>query len=297
MKYLLLAALAVAPLFAAGPPKTRARDSHAQDRAQAWKLLDESLRDGYYEHRQQALAALATVGYPDPDVVKHVVAALQDKEPMVRSQAALALGDLQAKSAIPDLKRALDDTPEVSFAAAKALTAMGDPSGRDILIAVLSGQRKDTPGMLTNAMREARKRLHHPEGLFLMGSQDAVGAMFGPASMVIPAIRNTTALQGKGTPGRAAAVAYLAKYPDPYAVDLLEWALKDDNQYIRLEAAKDLGERGDARSIPKLEALWLDSENIVRDMAAASILRILSRDGEAGVVQPGPVDPPKLGAK
>jgi HEAT repeat protein len=292
VRYALFAALAAVPLFAAPPP-----NSHAEDRAQAWKLLDESLRDGYYEHRQQALAALATVGHPDPEIVKHVVAALHDKEPLVRSQAALALGDLQAKSAIPDLKRALDDNAEVSFAAAKALTAMGDPSGRDILVAVLMGERKDTPSMWTNALREARKRLHHPEGLFLMGSQDAIGAMFGPASMVIPAIKNTTDLQGKGTPGRAAAVAYLAKYPDPNAINLLEWALKDDNRFIRLEAAKDLGDRGDAGSIPKLEALWLDSENIVRDMAAASILRILSRDGEAGIIQPGPVDPPKLGAK
>jgi HEAT repeat protein len=275
----------------------RAQNSRAADRSQAWKLLDESLNDHSYENRQQALAALATVGHPDPDVVKHVVAGLHDKEPLVRCQAALSLGDLKAKSAIPALKRALDDTPEVSFAAAKALTAMGDSSGRDILIAVLAGKRKDTPGLWTNAMREARTRLHHPEGLFLMGSQDAVGAMFGPASMVIPAIRDTTALQGKGTPGRAAAVAYLAKYPDPYAVNLLEWALKDDNQFIRLEAAKDLGDRGDAGSIPKLEALWLDSENIVRDMAAASILRILARDGEAGIVAPGPVDPPKVSNK
>jgi HEAT repeat protein len=292
VKYALLAALAAAPLFAASP-----LNSPAQDRAQAWKLLDESLRDGYYEHRQQALAALATIGHPDPAVVKHVVAALQDKEPLVRCEAALALGDLQAKSAIPDLRRALDDNAEVSFAAAKALTAMGDPSGRDILVAVLMGERKDTPGMWTNAMREIRKRFHHPEGLFLMGSQDAIGAMFGPASMVIPAIKNTTDLQGKGTPGRAAAVAYLAKYPDRYAVDLLEWALKDDNRFIRLEAAKDLGGRGDAGSIPKLEALWLDSENIVRDMAAASILRILARGGRAGIVQPGPVNPPKVSAK
>ncbi|HVW08359.1 MAG TPA: HEAT repeat domain-containing protein [Bryobacteraceae bacterium] len=282
-------------LFAVVPASAQNRPM--QDREQAWNLLDESLRDGYYEHRQQALAALATVAQPDPDVVKHVVAALQDKEPLVRCQAALALGDLKATSAIPDLKRALDDTPEVSFAAAKALTAMGDPSGVSILVAVLAGKRKDTPGMWTNAMREARKRLHHPESLFLMGSEDAVGAMFGPASMVIPAIKDTADLQGKGTPGRAAAVAYLAKYPNPYAVDVLEWALKDDNRFIRLEAAKDLGDRGDAGSIPKLEALWLDNENIVRDMAAVAILRIVARNGEAGLVQPGPVDPPKISAR
>jgi HEAT repeat protein len=286
VKYVLLLAFSLAPAFA---------QSSAQHRAQAWTHLEESLHDGNYEHRQQALAAIATIGHPDPDAVSHVLAALHDKETLVRSQAALTLGDLQATSAIPDLKRALDDNPEVSFAAAKALTAMGDPSGRDVLIAVLAGERKDTPGIWTNALREARRRLHHPEGLLLMGSQDAVGAMFGPASMVILAIRNTTALQGKGTPGRAAALAYMAKYPDPYAVDLLEWALKDDNQFIRLEAAKDLGERGDAGSIPKLEVLWLDNENIVRDMAAASILRILARDGQAGIVQSGPVTPPRTG--
>ena len=48
-------------------------------------------------------------------------------------------------------------TGEVAFAAAKALTDIGDPSGRPMLIAVLAGERKDTPSMMTNAMREAKK--------------------------------------------------------------------------------------------------------------------------------------------
>jgi HEAT repeat protein len=200
---------------------------------------------------------------------------------------------MKALSALPYLKEALDDTSEVSFAAAKALTQLGDTSGRDILIAVLAGDRKDTPGMMTSAMRDARDKLHHPEGLFLMGSEDAMGAMFGPASMVIPAIKDTTDLKGKGAPGKAAAVAYLAKYPDPYAVQLLEWALIDDNQFVRLEAARALGERGNAGSIDKLEGLYWDKHNVVRDMAAASILRILARGGEAGAISPGPVSQPK----
>lgn len=267
------------------------------DRARAWKLLDESLQDGNFEHRQQALVALGTLQSPDPDAVQRVRVALQDKEPLVRCAAALALGNLQAESAIPDLRQALDDTAEVSFAAAKALTQLGDSAGREVLIAVLSGERKDTPGMMTSAAREAKRRLRHPQELLLMGSQDAAGAMFGPASMVIPAIRNTADLKGKGTPGRVAAVAYLSKYPDRYAVDLLEWALKDDNQFVRLEAAKGLGERGDSGSVPALQAMWLDKENIVRDMAAASILRILARDGMTGIVTPGPVMPPKISNK
>lgn len=258
--------------------------------SQAWDVLDKSLADGSAEHRRQALAALSTMSDPGPDAVKRVEAALQDKDVFVRQSAALALGAMKATAAIPALKQALDDdSPEVDFAAAKSLTEMGDASGRDLLIAVLAGERKDTPGMMTNALRKAKGKIHHPEGLMLMGVQDATGAMFGPVSMVIPAILDTADLKSKGAPGRAAATAYLAKDPDPYAITLLEWALTDDNQFVRLEAAKGLGDRGNAESVPKLEAMLGDSHNIVRDMASVAMIRIAARNGEAGHVTPGPV--------
>ena len=44
--------------------------------------------------------------------------------------------------------------------------------------------RKDTPGLLTNALRDARKSISHPEGLILMGAEDAAGTFFGPAGYV-----------------------------------------------------------------------------------------------------------------
>lgn len=292
MKYIALLAFAIVQTLPAAD-----QADFKTDRSQAWKLLDESLRDSSSEHRQQALASLSTLGAADPDAVQRAVTALHDKDLFVRRTAALALGDMKAASALASLKEALDDSPEVSFAAAKALTQLGDTSGRDVLVAVLAGERKDTPGMFTNAMRAAKARLKHPEGLILMGTEDAAGAMFGPASMVIPAIKDTTDLKSKGTPGRAAAVAYLAKYPDAYAIQLLEWALDDDNQFVRLEAAKGLGERGNSASIQRLQALWLDKHNMVRDMAAASILRILARNGEPGEVSQGSVVQPKTDKK
>jgi hypothetical protein len=79
------------------------------------------------------------------------------------------------------------------------------------------------------------------KALFLMGMEDAAGSMFGPASMVIPTVKDTSDLRSKGAPGKAAAVAYLAKYPDPYAMQLLEWALDDGNQFVRMEAAQKPG--------------------------------------------------------
>ncbi len=293
MRYIaLVAVVALRTLLAVEPVDTKSETTGA------WKVIDDSIRDGSsQEHREQALAALSTFGSSNAEAIQRAVAALHDKDAVIRRSAALALGELKAHSALGDLKQALNDTPEVSFAAAKSLTQLGDTSGRDVMIAVLAGERKDAPGMFTNAMRDAKERLHHPEGLFLMGSEDAAGSMFGPASMVIPAVKDTTDLKSKGAPGKAAAVAYLAKYPDPYAVQLLEWALDDGNQFVRLEAAKALGDRGNAGSIPKLDKLLDDQHNIVRDMAAVSILRILSRDGAAGAMAPGPVEQPKTDKK
>ncbi len=268
--------------------------------SQAWHVLDESLKDGSSERAfSRAIASMATRSEQTiREAVQRAERALHDKDLFIRRAAAIALGEMNAKSAIPALKAALDDdSPEVSFAAGKALTQLGDTAGRDVLIEVLKGERKDAPGLMTNAMRDAKQKIRHPEGLFLMGAEDATGAMFGPVSMVFPAIKDTTDLKSKGAPGRAAAVAYLAKYPDEYAVQLLEWALKDDNQFVCLEAEKALGERGNAGSIEKLRPLFEDKHNIVRDMAAASVLRILARGGETGQVSAGPVIQPKTDKK
>ena len=259
--------------------------------ARAWEVLDKSLSGGSID-KEQALASLATIGSPDEHAVKSAVGALHDKDAQVRQYAALALGEMNSADAIPALQQALGDTDEVAFAAAKSLVELGDKSGEPMLIAVIAGDRKDTPGMLTNAVREAKTKLRHPEGLFLMGAEDATGAMFGPASMAFPAVKDTAELRGKGTPGRAAAAAYLAKDPDPYAIPLLEWALGDDNHFVRLEAAKALGARGGQKSIPKLEYALNDAHNAVRDMAAVSILRISARNGAEGT----PGNTPSCGA-
>ena len=271
--------------LAAMVPLLTAQDSEARrpgaPEARAWEALDKSLSGGSID-KEQALAALATFGAPDQHAVNAAIGALHDKDAQVRQYAALALGQLKSADAIPALKQALGDTNEVAFAAAKSLIDLRDKSGEQVLIAVIAGDRKDTPGILTNAVRDAKTKLRHPEGLFLMGAEDAAGAMVGPASMAFPVVKDTAALKGSGTPGRASAAAYLAKDSDPYAIPLLEWALGDDNHFIRLEAAKALGARGGSASIPKLEFALGDSHNAVRDMAAVSILRITARDGEEG---------------
>jgi HEAT repeat protein len=258
---------------------------------QAWQTLSESLGSDS-AHRREALAAIGTISEHDGQAVKTASEALQDKNPLVRQAAALSLGSMKATEAVPALEQALDDSGEVAFAAAKALTEIGNPAGRDLLITVLAGERKDIrPGAMTQALREGKSKLHHPGGLVLTGAQDATGAMFGPVSFVFPAVKDAVDLKGKGAPGRAAAAAYLARDPEPYAVTLLEWALRDENQFVRLEAARGLGQRGNTESVTVLEPLLKDDHNYVRDMAAASIIRIVDRGGAAGEPLSGPVNP------
>ena len=154
-----------------------------------------------------------------------------------------------------------------------------------MLIAVLAGDRGATPGIMTNAVREAQRRVKHPQGLILMGAEDAAGTMFGPAGMALTAVTEAAHMRSKGAPARAAAAAYLAKASDPYAVTLLEWALADDSRMVRIEASKGLGLRGNVDSIAKLEPLLKDDHNAVRCMAAAAIIRLGSKSPSTGAKQ------------
>ena len=246
-------------------------------RETAWGELNTALKGDMY-HRLQGLAAIATIPGTDDHAVKIASEALHDHDAEVRVAAANALAEMKATQAAPDLKAALTDTNEVAFAAAKALCKMGDPAGRETLVAVLAGERKDAPGMLTKAVRDARKDMHHPEGVLVMGGQEASGLLLPGSGMGIVAVKD--AFKIRGTSGQASAAEALAKDPEPYAVTLLEWALSDDKWEVRSAAAKALGERGTSDSIEKLETVMIaDKHPAVRTLAAAAIIRIGDRAG------------------
>jgi HEAT repeat protein len=247
-----------------------------------WGILNQGLEDGDVEHRKRAITALATIG-PVHEAVQMIEKGLQDKDALVRQTAAAALGESGAKEAIPYLKAALDDSPEVSFTAAKALWDLGDSSAREIFQQVIEGERKDTPGKMRGAMRDAKRRLR-PTQLALMGAKEAAG-LFGPASMGLDAVQEVMkeAKKDSGSPGRTVAAGILAKDSDPYALTLLEWALGDNSSTVRVAVAKALGERGNQDTIPKLTPLLADDRHAVRYMAAAAIIKLnLKQPAPAG---------------
>ena len=255
-----------APLDPAAPPR------QASD--MAWSALTRGVEHADVDHRKKALAALGTIG-PTSRGVKLAAEGLRDKDTFVRQSAATALGDMGSPEGIPALKAALDDGPEVSFSAAKALWKLGDStSAHEILWQVLAGERKDTPGFLTTALRNAKHKLR-PEELALMGAREAAG-LFGPAAIGVDAAEEATkaAKDGKASPGRVVAAETLANDPDPYTLTLLEWALDDSSGTVRAAVAKALGQRGNQQTVPKLALRLNDEHHAVQYMAAASIIKL-----------------------
>lgn len=242
--------------------------------ASAWETLDKGLRDDDTEHRRKAIGAVGTIG-AEPEAVKRVVQALHDKNTLVRQKAAATLGEMGSPDAIPELKIALDDDQaEVSFTAAKALASLGDPSGREIFWQVMQGQRKDGPGFIEGALRNAKHRLS-PGQLAVMGAKEAAG-MLGPASIAVDVAAELVkdVKKSSGAPGRVIVAEVIAKDPDPNSISLLEWALRDDSSTVRAAVAEALGECGTAETPTKLAPLLSDDSHAPRYMAAAAIIKL-----------------------
>jgi len=263
--------------LAQAPAPQRATGSTATLRA--WNMLNEGVVDKDAEHRKKALAAIGTISRL-PRAVKLAEEGLLDKNLLVRQAAAAALGDLGSGAAIPALRAALDDeSPEVSFTAAKALWTLGDYSYADeILWQVMRGERKDAPTFKEGALRQAKKKLA-PGELALMGAKEAAG-LFGPAAIGVDAVAEgvKASTSTGGAPGRAITAGLLARDGSAYSLTLLEWAVNtDDSTAVRVAAAKALGERGNIGTIAKLLPRLEDEHHEVRYMAAASIIKLSRR--------------------
>src|SRR5258708_2747686 len=111
-----------------------------------WTTIDNGLKDGNPARRNAPVLSMTEVK-PQPKAVKMIESILRDKDYGVRQAACSTLGDIKSRASIPVLEAAVEDkAPEVEFAAAKALYAMGDTAGRDVLIEILLGDQKGSSG-------------------------------------------------------------------------------------------------------------------------------------------------------
>ena len=256
----LLALLLALPAFAQQP----------LDRA--WTILGDALQDKNPVKRVQDVAAMGILK-PQARPVTLVESAFEDTDYSVRQAACAALEQMKARQSITKLHEMLNDkAPEVVFAAAKALYSMNDPTGRQVLVAVLLGDRADASGFFSSSMHDMKQKIHDPKGLILVGVKEGAGFALGPASAGIPVAEGL--MKDSNASGKTVAVALLAKNTNPEILEALRDALEDRNWTVRAAAARALAVNDRYETLKQIAGLMDDKREEVRYSAAAAVIRL-----------------------
>ncbi|MBW1980689.1 MAG: HEAT repeat domain-containing protein [Deltaproteobacteria bacterium] len=206
----------------------------------------------HYDLGHQPLEILRGLGAAGVD---SLMDALDDPDPLVRSQAAKALGEIGDPRAVEPLLAALNDQePLIRRQAAEALGKIGDDRAVAPLLAVL--QRKD---------EAAHVRASAAETLGLLRNPIAVEPLL-------------TALRDQDWNIRSRAAQALGNIGDTRAVEPLMAALADREAVVRQHLSEALGKIGDPRSRSALEAMLEDEDRNVRT-AARQALQLLEMPG------------------
>ena len=256
-------------LMTVSSPSMGADDQvQTHSRQRAWAVLNGGLEDAKPNKRTEAVKALSLLS-GERSAVKLAIHALQDENASVRTSAAATLGQLHANNAIPDLKAVLSDKDiSVVLSATHSLFLLKDKSAYGIYYAILMKDKKSTEGPIQAQL----DRLKDPKQVAVLGAQEGLGFVpFG--GMGVEAYR---AIQKKdSSPIRAAAARFLALDPDPVSGDaLLQAALADSNEVVRMAALDALAERGDPGCVERLLKNLSDSKAAIRYRTAATILHL-----------------------
>jgi HEAT repeat protein len=242
-----------------------------QDRART--LLADSLKDKNPDTRKHAVQSLGLVSPTEP-YLSQLEAMLADKDVEVRLATITSLVDLRTPRTVATLLTALDsDVPEVSFAAAKALWALDEPTGREALVSVLGGETKSTSGFITRKKRDALRMMHTPATLFLFTLKE--GAAFAPVPGLGAGFSSLMGiLADPSVSGRAAAALLLSRDTGPEVLQALQDALTDGDWSVRAAAVHSIAVRDDPTLQADLVPLLDDKKEAVRVRAAAGFLRL-----------------------
>ena len=240
---------------------------------QAWAVLHEGLASDKPGRRVDSVRSLALMRH-DRKAIAFAERALNDRDRHVRAAAATTLGELASYSSIPKLRTALHD-PEISvaLAATHALYLLKDKSAYEIYYAILMGDRKSHEGLVESQL----DRLKDPKQLMQLGFEEGIGFVpFG--GMGYEAYRQIRGHDSSGV--RAVAARSLARDPDQVSEDaLIQVALADKSEPVRLAALDALSQRDDRHSIDRLGKNLSEPILAVRYRTAAVILHLSATEG------------------
>ena len=260
---------------------------HAADtpKDKAWIVLYAGLSESNLDKRTTAMQVLGLLP-GDPKAEEAAIKGLSDDKPEVRAAAAKALGDMQAKNAIPKLMALYDDKdPGVIMAAGKSLINLGDNRGYNVYYAILTGEKKSG----TSLMDEQKKMLNDPKKMAQFGFEQGIG--FIPfAGMGYGAFKMLT--KDNTSPVLAAAALTLAKDPDPKSGQALaDTAATNKSWIVRAAALNAMALRGETSLLPAAEAQLEDPTEQVRYSAAAAVIRLTDLSTRHVPVKKAPAKP------
>jgi HEAT repeat protein len=233
----------------------------------AWQVLQTACTKDKAISRSSAVRALGLIT-GNTRARKLAEEALVDDNPEIRLAAANALGEMNARTSIPKLRRALNDRdPTVALAAAHALELMHNRSAYRVYYEVLAGDRKTHKGLIasqTAALKDPKKMAK----LGIRGGMSFVpyGGL-GWAAVTAIAKDDTSSV-------RAAAARALVDDPDPAAMKVLTDAAGDESWLVRAAVLEALAKRNNPAGLDTVQLYVYDEKDIVRYTAAAAVLRL-----------------------
>ncbi len=256
----------------------------------AWSVLDGGLTNSSADKRVRAVTVLGELT-GNKKAEEAALNSLKDQKENVRGAAAQALGEMGAKSAIPQLVDMINDPePSVILAAAHSLITLGDDRGYNVYYAVLTGERK-TGTSLTD---QQRKMLKDPKKMAGLGIQVGMGFIpFG--GMALSGYKILT--RDDTSPVLAAAALILAKDPDPKSGEALANAAATQEKWlVRAAAFNAIAKRGDPSLLHVAVDGLQDKQDEVEYSAAGAVLRLSDIEAERSHRKPAPAKhrtPPK----
>jgi len=241
---------------------------------QAWAILQAGAENKSADQQVITMRVLQLIP-GNAKAVSLAEKALQDKDTEVRGAAALSLGAMGEKSAIPQLKEVIKNDKEgsVALAAAKALIQLGDEQGYEVYYTVISGTRKSGEGLVGDQTKELSQLLSNPKAMEKMAFEQGMGFVpFGGISLQV--YQHIQQSKAKTPILKATSLKVLAKDPDPRSEKLIVTALKDKEWLIRAAAYDALARRGNAAVLPDLSAGLKDEKVEVKLTAAAAVAHL-----------------------
>jgi HEAT repeat protein len=254
--------------FSIGFAQQPAPAINSEPKASAWAILHAGVSNSSHEKRAKAVAVLGLLK-GDAEALTLAKAALGDERPEVRAAAATALGEMDAKSATPELRNMFADKDvTVIMAAARALLQLGDNTGYNVYYAILTGETKTG----TSLLDQQKKMLKDPQKMAQFGFETGIG--FIPfAGMGWSAFKMLR--KDDTSPVLAAAAVTLAPDPDPKSGEALSNAAQLNQSWIvRAAALNALAKRGDPSLIKAADGQLQDEKEEVQYSAAAAVIRL-----------------------